>query len=320
MNLLTAFVLNGKPCLDGHGAGVVAEPIKIEAEPTFGHINVSSIKNWYEEGFDLKYDYIFVRNEILKLTIAEVKTTIKATVSKPPEAPEHEARFLIKEGTGAFEGRNGYIAIFDANIDKQEKVTDSTIVVVDDNGNKWHFYDPEVLAYRDTLDDTEREYLARLYIGDPKDHQKEFDSAIVWRDEYHEKASRARYYRMKRAEVAVENNLKSYQGFVIMMITGLVVPINLTGVEDGEQLFNIDLYRLYIHFGIEGGVENFHPVKNPSGANSIGIMDYIYGRSIFTGKGMIDMPWQPSELPNIKAVCDRLNDILIKGKIFFETN
>lgn len=71
---------NGRPAINGHGAGVIIDPIKFIHDPSFalgsesyGYVDVSSILDVYHNGFDLGYDYLFVRDRIIELV--ELKAT-----------------------------------------------------------------------------------------------------------------------------------------------------------------------------------------------------------------------------------------------------
>lgn len=59
----------------------------------------------------------------------------------------------------------------------------------------------------------------------------------------------------------------------------------------------------YIFFGIEGTAQG----------DIEGITDYIWGRGTWQGSGLINKPWNPSDLDNMTELCQRVENILIKG-------
>ena len=290
--LLTAFVFNNKPCLNGHGGGAVNIPLKIEDTPSFGYIDVSSISNWYNEGFNLDRDFIFVRDRISEKVIELAQANTIATINSLDEVNNSSQgdRYLAgKDVDSALGYYPGGIFVY--------------------LYGKWEFRDPEIQGYYDVPKE-EKEYLAKLYIGEQYQHEADFgvDTVKQWRGDYHNNATDARSQRLKKAEGFIEIELRAYSGLIVLTITSLVTELD---VGFGSQLYSIDMHKNFKEFGIKGSIEDYHPVKNPQ--PSVGIMDYIMSRNLFDGKGLRSMPWQPATLPDIKAACERLHQILVIG-------
>ena len=272
---------------------IVPVPFLVTNSPPPEFANISSIKNWYEFGIEGNYlnkDYLYIRNEILTLIDQRAFDTCLEEINDPTTVtPNTGDRYCVgTEPVGDFIGKQRAIAQW--------------------NGSSWDFLDPDVVGYN-LASPEEKEIAARLYIGLIEDHERDFDSTEtkIWREEYHAAATETRVKRMLSAETLIQQELPAYQAVIMLTITSLVTEINATGT---PQLYNIDFHKLYKDFGVKGEKIDFHPIKNPNPA--VGIIDYFYGTSLFTGKGLIDMPFQPVNM-TLQELCDRLYDILVLG-------
>lgn len=275
---------------------VTKNPFKVEENPSLGFTDISSIANWYQYGIEsnyLKKDYLYIRNEILKLIDKKAEDSCIGALDDPSSiTPNAGDRYCVGSNpVGEFANKQKAIA---------ERNEDNTA---------WIFLDKDVLGYS-LCTYEEKRIAAQLYIGLIEDHETDFDptETKIWREEYHEKATENRLKRMLAAEALIQQELPAYQGFVLLTITSLVTELDLTGTGQ-SQLYSIDLHKNYKDFGVKGEID-FHPIKNPSPA--VGIMDYFYGKSLFTGKGLIDMPFQPKNM-TMQQLCDRVYDILVNG-------
>lgn len=296
MSLLTAQVI-GKRIVGVEipipPKSIVVQPFQVEETPSLGFADISSIVNWYEYGIErnfLKKDYLYIRSEIVKLIDQKAFDTCLAELNDPSTlTPNINDRYCVgTEPVGEWINKQNAIAQWD--------------------GVSWDFLDPDVVGYNlATMD--EKEIAARLYIGLIPDHERDFDptETKVWREEYHAFATENRHSRMIAAEALIQQELPAYQGLILLTITSLVTELNLTGT---PQLYNIDFHKLYKDFGIKSTTLDFHPIKNP--APSTGIIDYFYGTSLFSGKGLIDQPFVPVNM-TLPELCDRVFDILVNG-------
>ncbi|MGL4881270.1 MAG: hypothetical protein ACRC8K_09410 [Waterburya sp.] len=269
-------------------------PFKIELTPSTAFADISSIDNWYKYGIQkdyFKYDYLFFRDRIKEIVAARARETcILLVASDQGLKPNKRDRFLIIKGEDGFKNKDGLIAEWDED--------------------KWIFHDPESLGYK-MCSDIEKRILMELYVGNGDDHDRDFGYAAAQdcRTRYHEQSKAVREKRLEYAESFVESHLKQYQSPILLMLTSLTIPLN---IGFGQQMFNMDSHNNYRKFGIKGTLEDYNALKNPQPAT--GIMDYIYGRSFYTGMGLINMPWQPDNM-TMQQACDRLRDILVLGLI-----
>ena len=267
-------------------------PFLVEETVTPGYQDISSIENWKTFALDrnqFNRDYIFIRERIKQLVIQKAVDSCLGEITDPSTlTPQAGDRYCVGiGGVGDWLGKDNLIAEWQGS---------------------WEFYDKEFLGYT-LCNSAEKEIAMELYIGDPDQHDQEFGAEVAqeWREEYHEIAIPAREKRIIRAETLIETQLRPYQSPIMLLITSLVTTVDLGF---GPQQFSIDLHKNYWRFGVLGTVEDYHAIKNPQG--SVGIMDYIYGRSLFAGSGLIDMPWQPSTM-TMPQLCDRVNEILVLG-------
>ncbi len=298
MSLLTAQIIGGKKVgidISIPPKTIIEIPFLVANDPAPEFADISSILNWYKFGIEgnyLKKDYLFIRNEIVKLIDKKAENTCLGELNDPTTVtPNTGDRYCVGiEPTGVFVGKQNAIAEW--------------------NGSEWIFLDKDVLGYS-LCSLEEKEIAAQLYVGLISDHEADFDSTEtkLWREEYHEKATETRLKRMLAAETLIQQELPAYQSFVLLTITSLVTELDLTGTGQ-TQLYSIDLHKNYKDFGVKGSIEDFHPIKNPNPA--VGIMDFFYGRSLFTNKGLINMPFTPTNM-TMQELCDRVYDILING-------
>ena len=285
MTLLTAQVIGGKKVgvdLSIPPKTVIETPFLVAENPAPEFADISSIINWYKFGIEgnyLKKDYLFIRDEIVLLVDAKAIDTCLGELNDPSTVTPNTgdlseipvgARYCVGENPiGDFANKQGAIAEWD--------------------GTTWIFLDKDVLGYS-LCSLEEKEIAAQLYIGLINDHERDFEpiETRLWREEHHELATETRLKRMLAAESLIAQELPAYQGIVMLTITSLVTELNVTGT---PQLYSIDLHKNYNYFGVRSSVLDFHPIKNPN--PGVGIMDYFYGTSLFTDKGLINMPFTP---------------------------
>ena len=148
MYKLLAYNFQGKPAINGHGAGMIGgDRLRIEKDLTLPdgiklyefekgdridtYFDVTSIENYYNEAFGAipDRDYLFVRDRILELVKQKAYDVCIDTVSNPIGInPRPGSFYLIDENpTGVFDNLTGAIAAW--------------------TGIKFDFYDPDVLGY-----------------------------------------------------------------------------------------------------------------------------------------------------------------------------
>ena len=282
--LLTSFVLNNRPCINGHGAGVVKEPFRIEQSPSFGYIDVSSIENWEKYGHrpELKRDYSYVRSEIKQLVKQRGIDTTLDIVDDPSQIPKSIGdRYEVGlNPIGEFANQGGAIATI---------TEDLTFV----------FEDAEGVGYRE-LSDTEKEIAARYNLGYIDDHERDFDpkDVLSWNAEYHVKSTQTRIKRRLYAETLVYRDL----------------PFNGNDAV-GAMVYSPvgNLVMLYTDYGQKGTVEDksaLNPTPNP------GMCDYLMSRSVFAPEGnfpgLSAQPWIPRQ-GSLKALVERIYNVLVYG-------
>lgn len=268
-------------------------PFLVEDTPSPGYADISSIVNWYKYGLEGSYlnqDYLYYRDRVKDLVIQKTIDACLGELADPSTVtPQVGDRYCVSSGAvGEFAGKDGLTAEYTAT--------------------GWIFHDKEFLGYQ-LCSETEKRIAMELYVGSPADHDLDFGAAEAqhWREEYHETATPVREKRIKRTETLIESQLRPYQSVIMLIITSLVTDLD---IGFGPQSFSIDLHKNYWRFGVKGTVEDYHGIKNPT--PGIGLMDYVYGRSLFTGKGLIDMPWTPDTM-TMTEVCARINEILVVG-------
>lgn len=270
-------------------------PFKVEDTVSNNYADISSISNWHEYGIESNYlrkDYLYIRNEILKLIEKKAEDSCIGALDDPSTVtPSAGARYCVGNNpVGEFFDKQGTIA---------ERSEDNTA---------WDFLSKDVLGYS-LCSSEEKRIAAQLNIGLIKDHKIDFDDneTILWREEYHEKATETRIRRMRSAETLIVQELPDYQTPIMLTITSLVINLN---AGFGELPYSIDMHKNYNYFGVIGTIENYHPINNKFPGN--GIIDFFYGRSMFSGKGLIDTDWIPVNM-TLQQLCDRVYDILVNG-------
>lgn len=285
----------GKPTINGNGAGSgITNPILFVDNPTFeynsvsyGYYDVHTIENVFNNWNDVPgIDYIFMRDRILELITNKALDKCIATVNEPPQSPKvGELYFIDDNPLGEFKNKTGYIA---KRID-----------------GAWEFNDPDIIGYQD-LTDSEKEIAAKLNIGSLDDEEVLFNKNLIeqWNKEYHNLSTKARLYRILKAETLINRELPATKNIVMLSLTSLVIDLpNIGNV-------CIDFHKSYKDFGIIGTQFDYHSIKNPQPAT--GIMDYFYGTSLFTGRGLVDMPWEGRNYTK-QEIANNIKAILVDG-------
>ena len=298
---LIAKVFRDKPCINGHGL-VEKNPIKFLENPTFelnspsyGYIDVTSIENIFNNGFDVyPYDYDFVRDRIRYLIRQKAIDVCKGVVNDPEtiliRVPE-DKYYIGDNPVGEFANYRNVIA----------NVTEDL---------NFEYLDPENLGY-EYLTDKEKSIAAKLYIGDSSSHKQNFTTEELqqWYPIYHANSTKSRLSRIIEAETIIDRELPNYKNVVMTSLTSKVIEIDLIGV-GSPQMYCFDLHKNYKDFGIIWSIIDYNPIKNPNPA--FGILDYFNSTSIFQGQGLSSMTIDGKTLSNDEIVA-KMNNILAYG-------
>ncbi len=268
-------------------------PFLVEATVSPGYADISSIENWHQLGLERKLlgkDYLYCRDRINDIICQKAIDSCKATISDPSiVTPEIGDRYFVGQNpVDVFEPYPDFVAQWD--------------------GEQYQFTYMQFAGY-ERCSPEEQRIAMELNLGDPKVHNAQFgtEEAQYWRDNDHEESIPVCEFRIKRAESLIQNYLSNYKQQIMLMITSAIIELD---VGAGKQQFCVDFHKNYWRFQFFGSEEDYHPVLEKN--QGIGIIDYIYGRSIFQGRGLIDMDWEPDGI-TMQQLCDRIYDILVVG-------
>lgn len=296
MAKLAAHVLNGKIVgIETPQYSLIEEPFKIVKDDVtipIGYVDISSINNWWNYGFDLNKDYIYIRTEIKNHVELLAIDSTTDTLSDPPSNPTIGEKYFIdpsKPAVGAWMNYQGAIATW--SIDK------------------WIIEPPEFIGYR-MLDQKQKLIAAHLKIGGQLDHFQDFGvpDIVNYGLGYHKRSMEARKNRILIASVEVFNIIPAASGSVLGNL--IASPVG-------------DTYSNYERFGVKGTLEDYHPFFNPSPVP--GIADYIMARFPWDGTlttqgfpvGLARSSYMPIDGSNIEDFASILYNILIYGEYHY---
>ncbi len=289
MAILSAHLLNGKIVgIETPTYSLIEHPFKIELNtPSPGYVDVSSVSNWWDYGFTLNRDFIYVRTQISNLIKKKGIDSCISTVTSPPSNPELNKHYYINPNgaTGEWTTYGGFIATW--------------------TGEEWKIEEPTFVGYP-LLNEKEKLIAANLKIGSQLDHFRDFGvpDIVSYGIDYHRKSIQARAERLLRTSVEVYN----------------ILPINTAEILTSLTMSPIgDVYTRYERFGVKGTYEDYNTFFNPT--PTPGIADYIMARAPWDGsmivqgfpKGIKLQNWQPIGYENLTDFCNHLYNILVIG-------
>lgn len=293
MSLLTAHLINGQPVgLVVKKYSLITVPFKIESSPSPGYTDISTIQNWWDFGFDINQDYLYVRREIKNLVNQKGVDDCISTISDPPGSPVDGDRHYIDPNataTGDWATYEGYIATWD------------------ETNTQWVKEPRDFVGYR--LCTTEEKLIcSKLKIGSSADHFTDYGvpTIVDYGEDYHRNAIETRTNRMLRAIVEVYNRLP---------INAYEVLSDLTSTALGDTIGR------YKDYGVQGTLEDYDVDHNNN--PTPGVCDYLLSRAPFNNvephisagypAGLTLKGWSPIDATTLNDFATELYNILVYG-------
>jgi len=276
----------------GVGWNLFSKPIRIidaDATPPIGFQYADSIQNWNTYGRDyankIGLDSLFVRDRIEETGLLFLENTLEVYNDPtliPLSALIQDYMVIVGDNPiNDFVNYNGLVAHYDL-----------------DNG--WTFHE-KVDMIIDLVTTEEARILVQNQIGSMPKNMKYFPSNDVytWVGDYNKTSRNVRGSRIEWCATFITSEIPLYANNVI---TDLIAAPEWQA--NGFPVQN--MYWNYTELGIRGTLED---TRSDRGAPSVGIIDYLLGRSIFEGSGFDTLNVLPTTSDLTK---DKVANILYK--------